>query len=94
MVEEGTLAELRHLSAHVVEAIYAGAPPAIEPPDGVAMTAVGASGLRFDVHGPVGPLLDRLAGTGVVSLVSREPTLEEIFLARYDRGADDVAVAR
>ena len=93
LVEEGTLAELRHLSAHVVEATYDGAPPAIEPPDGVTVTTVGPSGLRFDVHGPVGPLLDRLAGTGVVSLVSREPTLEEIFLARYDRAADDVTVA-
>jgi polyether ionophore transport system ATP-binding protein len=93
LVEEGTLAELRHLSAHVVEATYAGAPPAIAPPDGVTVTPVGTSGLRFDVHGPVGPLLDRLAGTGVVSLVSREPTLEEVFLARYDRAAADVPVA-
>jgi ABC-2 type transport system ATP-binding protein len=93
LVEEGTLAELRHLSAHVVEATYAGAPPTIEPPDGVTITAVGGSGLRFDVHGPVGPLLDRLAGTGVVSLISREPTLEEVFLSRYDRAADDVTVA-
>jgi len=93
LVEEGTMAELRHLSAHVVEATYDGAPPPIEPPDGVNVTAVGASGLRFDVHGPIGPLIDRLAGTGVVSLISREPTLEEIFLARYDRAADDVTVA-
>jgi ABC-2 type transport system ATP-binding protein len=93
LVEEGTLAELRHLAAHVVEATYDGAPPAIVPPDGVTVTAVGTTGLRFDVHGPVGPLLDRLAGTGVVNLVSREPTLEEVFLARYDRGADDVPVA-
>ena len=41
LVEEGTLAELRHLSAHVVEATYAGAAAAIEPPDGVTVTAVG-----------------------------------------------------
>ena len=62
LVEQGTMAELRHLSAHVVEATYDGAPPAIDPPDGVTMSPVGASSLRFDVHGPVGPLLDRLAG--------------------------------
>jgi polyether ionophore transport system ATP-binding protein len=93
LVEEGTLAELRHLSARVVEATYEGPPPPISPPDGVTITPVGANGLRFDVHGPIGPLLDRLAGTGVVSLLSREPTLEEVFLARYDR-ADDVPVAR
>jgi ABC-2 type transport system ATP-binding protein len=93
LVEEGTMAELRHLSAHVVVATSDGAPPPIDAPHGVNVTAVGASGLRFDVHGPIGPLIDRLAGTGVVSLVSREPTLEEIFLARYDRAAGDVTVA-
>jgi ABC-2 type transport system ATP-binding protein len=85
LVEEGTLAELRHLSARVVEATFAGAPPRIAGVDGVTAEPLGANGLRFDVRGPVGPLLDRLAGTGVVSLVSREPSLEELFLAHYDR---------
>jgi ABC-2 type transport system ATP-binding protein len=87
LVEEGTLAELRHLSARVVEATFEDAPPAIAVPEGVIVAPVGANGLRFDVRGPVGPLLDRLAGTGVVSLVSREPSLEELFLAHYDRGS-------
>jgi ABC-2 type transport system ATP-binding protein len=31
----------------------------------------------------MGPLLDALAGTGVVELTSREPSLEELFLAHY-----------
>jgi ABC-2 type transport system ATP-binding protein len=92
LVEEGTLAELRHLSARVVEATYDGPPPSLVLPEGVTATAVGANALRFDVHGPVGPLIDRLAGTGVVALVSREPTLEELFLAHYDRRAEGVSV--
>ncbi len=92
LVEEGTLAELRHLSARVVEATFDGPPPSLALPDGVTATAVGANALRFDVHGPVGPLIDRLAGTGVVSLVSREPTLEELFLAHYDRRGEGVSV--
>ncbi len=92
LVEEGTLAELRHLSARVVEATYDGPPPSLALPEGVTATAVGANALRFDVHGPVGPLIDRLAGTGVVALVSREPTLEELFLAHYDRRAEGVSV--
>ncbi len=92
LVEEGTLAELRHLSARVVEATFDGPPPSLALPDGITATAVGANALRFDVHGPVGPLVDRLAGTGVVALVSREPTLEELFLAHYDRRAEGVSV--
>lgn len=87
LVEEGTLAELRHLSARVVEATFPGPPPSIPAVAGVTAQPLGATGLRFDVRGPVGPLIDRLAGTGVVSLVSREPSLEELFLAHYDRRA-------
>jgi ABC-2 type transport system ATP-binding protein len=86
LVEEGTLEELRHLSAHVVEARFPGPPPAVEAPDGVTVKAAGDTSLHFEVHGPVGPLLDRLAGTGVISLSAREPTLEELFLAHYDHG--------
>jgi ABC-2 type transport system ATP-binding protein len=86
LVEEGTLEELRHLSARVVEATFAGTPPSIPPVEGVTVTPLGATGLRFDVRGPVGPVIDGLAGMGVVSLVSREPSLEELFLAHYDHG--------
>jgi len=94
LVEEGTLAALRHLSARVVEATFDGIPPDLELPDGVTSTPVGESAVRFDVRGPVGPLIDRLAGTGVVALVSREPSLEELFLAHYDRGGEHVGAAR
>jgi ABC-2 type transport system ATP-binding protein len=86
LVEEGTLADLRHLSARVVEATFDGPPPDLVLPEGVTSTPVGESAPRFDVRGPVGLLLDRLAGTGVIALVSREPSLEELFLAHYDRG--------
>jgi ABC-2 type transport system ATP-binding protein len=89
LVEQGTLAELRHLSQHVVEATFAGAPPPIAPPAGTTVTPSGAASLHFAVKGPVGPLIDALAGTGVVSLTSREPSLEELFLAQYDQPAGD-----
>ncbi|MEO9174591.1 MAG: ABC transporter ATP-binding protein [Gaiellales bacterium] len=87
LVEQGTLAELRHLSQHVVEATFAGAPPPIVAPAGVTIAPAGAASLHFAVKGPIGPLLDVLAGTGVVSLTSREPSLEELFLAQYDEEA-------
>jgi len=93
LVEEGTLADLRHLAARVVEATFDGPPPDLVLPDGVTSTPVGENAVRFDVRGPVGPLIDRLAGTGVVALVSREPSLEELFLAHYDRGRERVGTA-
>jgi ABC-2 type transport system ATP-binding protein len=91
LVEEGTLAELRHLSQHVVDVTFAGEPPAIEPLAGVTVSRTGENSLRFGVHGPVAPLVDALAGTGVLTLASREPSLEELFLAHY--GNPQVAVA-
>jgi len=93
LVEEGTLADLRHLATRVVEATFDGPPPDLVLPDGVTSTPVGENAVRFDVRGPVGPLIDRLAGTGVVALVSREPSLEELFLAHYDRGRERVGTA-
>jgi ABC-2 type transport system ATP-binding protein len=83
LVEEGTLAELRHLSALTVDVTFANGVPPLAPLPGVEVTSAGESTLRFQVHGPIGPLLDALAGTSPVSLRSREPTLEELFLAHY-----------
>jgi len=87
LVDEGTLAELRHLSGETVEVVFAGTPPAIPPLEGVAVKPQGANALRFEVTGKVGPLLRELAQTDVVSLTAREPSLEEIFLHHY--GTDD-----
>jgi ABC-2 type transport system ATP-binding protein len=87
LVEEGTLAELRHLSQHVVEATFSAEPPVIDLP-GVTVQRAGPATLHFSVRGSVGPLVDALSGTGVVSMVSREPSLEELFLAHYNRGPD------
>jgi ABC-2 type transport system ATP-binding protein len=88
LVEEGTLAELRHLSRHIVDVTFAGPPPRVAPPAGTIGEATGAASMRFAVRGPIGPLVDALAGTGIVGLESREPTLEELFLARYEGDAN------
>jgi ABC-2 type transport system ATP-binding protein len=52
--------------------------------------------VRFQVRGSVEPLLRVLAGAGVTELLSREPSLEELFLALYGKAgrgeeATDVA---
>ncbi len=87
LVDEGTLAELRHLGAQTVEATFEGEPPRLSLP-GVKVIPAGASALRFEVSGPIRPLLWALAEHPVVGLTSREPSLEEIFLHHYDSPGD------
>ena len=84
LVDEGALADLRHLASQVVEITFAGPPPALPELAGVQVTAAGAHALRCEVSGGVGPLIAALAGTPVVALTSREPSLEEIFIHHYD----------
>ena len=86
LVDEGTLAELRHLGAQTVEITFAGVPPELELA-GVHVVHAGANALRCEVSGSIGPLIDALAHHEVVALTSREPSLEEIFLHHYD-GSD------
>jgi len=87
LVEQGTLAELRHLAQHVVDVTFPAEPPPLPALAGVTATRTGTNSVRYGVPGPVGPLLDALSGTGVVALASREQSLEELFLAHY--GASD-----
>ena len=83
LVEAGTLAELRHLSALTVEAAFAARPPDLSLVPGVNKVEVDGNRVRLQVHGPVGPLLERLAAAQATQLLSREPSLEELFLAQY-----------
>ena len=84
LVDEGTLAELRHLATQTVEVTFAGHAPAIAPLQGVEVQSAGPNALRFEVSGPIGPLIAALAEHPVATLISREPSLEEIFLHHYD----------
>jgi len=86
LVDEGTLAELRHLSSQTVEVTFDGPAPKLPPLAGVSVAAAGVSGLHFEVSGSIGPLIAALAEHPVTSLTSREPSLEEIFLHHYDHG--------
>jgi ABC-2 type transport system ATP-binding protein len=88
MVEEGTLAELRHLRAQTIDVTFRGSVPAVAPLPGIHVEPLGANGLRFEVHGPLAPLLAALGRLPVETMTSREPTLEEIFVHQYGPGAD------
>jgi ABC-2 type transport system ATP-binding protein len=83
LVEEGSLAELRHLSAQTVEVTFAGPVPELPPLEGVHVTAAGENALRCEVRGSIGPLVEALAGHDLTALSTREPSLEEIFLHHY-----------
>jgi ABC-2 type transport system ATP-binding protein len=84
LVEQGTLAQLRHLSAQAVEVTFDGPAPKIPTLQGVHVATVGPSALRFEVFGPVRPLIAALSQLPIATLTSREPSLEEIFLHQYD----------
>jgi ABC-2 type transport system ATP-binding protein len=83
LVEMGTLAQMRHLSAVMVEAVFDGTVPDVSGLAGVVSVEVSGRRLRCQVQGALSPLLKVLADAGVQTLLSREPSLEEIFLAHY-----------
>jgi len=90
LIDEGSLAELRHLSAQTVEVTFSGPAPDLSALPGVRVADAGPHALRLEVSGPPSALLRELAGHEVVSLTSREPSLEEIFIHHYD-GVDGPA---
>ena len=53
---------------------------------GVSSVEVVGHLLRCQVRGTIEPLLQLLAASGVQELLSREPSLEELFLAQYGGG--------
>jgi ABC-2 type transport system ATP-binding protein len=87
LVDEGTLKELRHLAVQTVEVTFVGQVPELPTLAGVHVQSAGPNALRFEVSGSVGPLIAALAEHPVMTLSSREPSLEEIFLHHYD-GSD------
>jgi ABC-2 type transport system ATP-binding protein len=87
LVELGTLAEMRHLAALTVEATFAGAIPDLSGVPGVSSVQADGRVVRCQVRGPIAPLLKVLAAADVTELLSREPSLEELFLAQYGGGA-------
>jgi len=89
LVEVGTMAQMRHLSALQVEAELDATPPDVSNVPGVSAVHVDGNRLRCQVTGSVEPLLVVLTAAGVHHLVSREPSLEELFLAHYGSGGPE-----
>jgi len=91
LVEFGTLSDMRHLSAVTVEATFAHAPPALGKLAGVSHVTVSGNRVTCQVHGPISELLSVLAKAKPLTLLSREPSLEELFLSLYG-AADDAGM--
>jgi ABC-2 type transport system ATP-binding protein len=83
LVDQGTMTELRHLSALTVEIEFGARVPDIENLPGVFDVTQDGRTIHCRVQGAIAPLLDLLAHHDVTRLISREPTLEELFLRHY-----------
>ncbi|MEV6041262.1 ABC transporter ATP-binding protein [Nonomuraea sp. NPDC052116] len=91
-VESGTMAELRHLTRTSIEAELANPPAGLAGLPGVHGLRADDNRVRFSVDAiALDEALRRLTAAGVRSLVSRPPTLEELFLRHYDRSAQSTA---
>jgi ABC-2 type transport system ATP-binding protein len=83
-VETGALADLRHLTRTAIDAELAGPPPALAGVAGVHDLDVTGERIRCQVDSEaMDEVLRLLAAAGVRSLISRPPTLEELFLRHY-----------
>jgi ABC-2 type transport system ATP-binding protein len=74
---------MRHLSALSVEATFAKEPPKVSQLKGVTNVKVTGHLLTCQIQGPIDELLSVLAAAKPKSLLSREPSLEELFLSLY-----------
>ena len=94
LIESGTLADMRHLSAVRVEATFDGVVTDVSTVPGVSSVVTDGHVLRCQVRGSVAPLMRVLADAGVAKLLISEPSLEELFLAQYGENVADQEPAR
>jgi ABC-2 type transport system ATP-binding protein len=85
LVQVDRIEAIRELAFHQVEltfrapvdpAVFAGLP-------GVSDVAATGDVVTMRVSGPIGAVISAAAAHGIVDVVSREPNLEDVFLAQY-----------
>ncbi|HLT95236.1 MAG: ABC transporter ATP-binding protein [Acidimicrobiales bacterium] len=83
-VESGTLDELRHLTRTTFNVTLRTNPSSLAQVPGVHDLVVTGSRATFEVDSDrVGEVVKVLAGMGVETIVSKPPTLEELFMRHY-----------
>ena len=99
IIRDGRLAKvdrveaLRDLAHHQVELRFTGEVPigAFAAIPGVSEVAAEGQTLKMRVSGPITPVVRAAAQYELLDFVSREPSLEETFLAQYGREAGQAA---
>jgi ABC-2 type transport system ATP-binding protein len=91
LVKVDRVEALRDLAHHQVELRFSGDVPvgAFAALPGVSDVSTEDNLLRLRVSGSIAPVVREAANYELLDFVSREPSLEETFLAQYGRGADD-----
>jgi len=92
IVKLDTVEGLRDLAHHQVELRFAGEVPssAFQSLPGVSDLVADDHTLRMRVAGPITPVVQAAAHYELLDFVSREPSLEETFLAQYGHEAAEV----
>ncbi|MBM4408924.1 MAG: ABC transporter ATP-binding protein [Chloroflexi bacterium] len=89
LVRVDRVSALRELAVHHVELRFSGPAP-LAPFSallGVQNLAAEDGVLRMQVSGPIAPIVRAAGQYDLIDFVSREPNLEEVFLAEYGHGA-------
>jgi ABC-2 type transport system ATP-binding protein len=91
-VETGSLSDMRHLTRTSISVELAGPPNGLTSLPGVHDPKIDGTRVSFEVDtAKLDEVLTHLTQVGVRSLISRPPTLEELFLRHYE---DDSAADR
>jgi ABC-2 type transport system ATP-binding protein len=91
-VETGSLADLRHLTRTSISVELAKPPNGLAALPGVHDAKIDGARASFEVdNAKLDQVMVHLAQAGVRSLISRPPTLEQLFLRHY--GADEAAAS-
>jgi len=91
LVQVDRIEAIRELAFHHVELTF-GAPVSADSFTGldrVSEVRVAGTTVTMRVAGPIGPVLQAAARHDLRDVVSREPNLEDVFLAQYGHGHDD-----
>ena len=89
LVQVDRIEAIRRLAFHHVELSFSTpvAPAIFESIEGVSAVEAEGNAIKMRVNGPIGSVIAAAAPHGLVDVVSREPNLEDVFLAQY--GAHD-----
>jgi ABC-2 type transport system ATP-binding protein len=85
LVQVDRIEAIRRLAFHHVELSFSGpvAPALFDGLPGVSDVVVDGLPVTMRVSGPIGAVISAAAPHGILDVVSREPNLEDVFLAQY-----------